>query len=200
MTRYAVVCLTTAAVLRAASFYPQKPNDAKAVYLVKENFPVHGDGAGDDAPALQQAIDRVQEKSNHGIVFIPPGRYRLGVTVNLWRGIRLIGFGEARPVFVLGPRTPGFDAGEGKYMIHFRNARPKPDQPPGDANNTTFYSGIGNIDFEIGDGNPAAVAVRFHVAQLSSLGHIDFNIGQAKAAVEAIGNEIEGNCSDPYGC
>ena len=191
MTRYAIVCLTMAAVLRAASFYPQKPNDAKAVYLVKENFPVHGDGAGDDAPALQQAIDRVQEKSNHGIVFIPPGRYRLGATVNLWRGIRLIGFGEARPVFVLGPRTPGFDAGEGKYMIHFRNARPKPDQPPGDANNTTFYSGVGNIDFEIGDGNPAAVAVRFHVAQLSSLEHIDFNIGQAKAAVEAIGNEIE---------
>ncbi len=180
-----------AAQAPSASYYPYRLTDAKAVYLEKPTFAVRADGIGDDAPALQQAIDRVQEASPAGVVFIPEGKYRLAQTVNVWRGIRLIGFGPRRPVFVLGENTPGFDSGSGKYMIHFRNFRPKPGEPLGDARGETFFSGISNIDVEIREGNPAAVAVRFHVAQLSSLEHMDFRIGSGKGAVEAIGNEIE---------
>ncbi len=50
---------------------------------------------------------------------------------------------------------------------------------------------MSNIDFEIGDGNPAAVAVRFHVAQHSFLTHMDFHLGSALAGVYQAGNEAE---------
>lgn len=83
-------------------------NDPEAVYLTHENFKVAADGIGDDAPAIQAAIDLVQEKSGSGIVFIPEGTYRLGKTVYIWRGIRLIGYGEKRPIFKLGENTPGY--------------------------------------------------------------------------------------------
>jgi hypothetical protein len=60
-----------------------------------------------------------------------------------------------------------------------------------DANPNTFYSAMTNIDFEIGDGNPAAVAVRFHLAQHAFLTHMDFHIGSGMAALYQVGNEAE---------
>ncbi|MEJ2108472.1 MAG: glycosyl hydrolase family 28-related protein, partial [Acidobacteriota bacterium] len=177
-------------VLRADSFFPQSPEDPQAVYLTKDQIDVYADGIGDDAEALQEAIDRVQEKTRVGVVFIPEGRYRLGKTVFVWQGIRLIGYGRTRPVFVLGESTPGFQDGTGKYMVHFADYRPRQGMPFSDGSEFTFYSGINNIDFEIQDGNPAATAIRFHVAQHSSLQNMDFHIGSARAAVEDIGNQI----------
>jgi sugar lactone lactonase YvrE len=60
-----------------------------------------------------------------------------------------------------------------------------------DANENTFYAAISNIDFEIGDGNPAAVAIRFHGAQHCFLSHMDFHVGSGLAALTEIGNEAE---------
>src|SRR6185436_9311990 len=48
-----------------------------------------------------------------------------------------------------------------------------------------------NIDVEIGEGNPAAVAIRFHVAQHGVLSHMDFHVGSGLAALTQIGNEVE---------
>ena len=175
--------------LLAASYYPLRPDDPRAVYFTAEAFGAHADGAGDDADALQQAINRVQETTRAGVVFIPEGRYRLGKTVYVWQGIRLIGYGQKRPVFVLGRSTPGFQEGAGRYMIHFADNRPAAGGPIVDATEFTFYSGMSNIDFELQDGNPAAVAVRFHVAQHSALTHMDFQVGSARAALEDIGNQ-----------
>ena len=50
---------------------------------------------------------------------------------------------------------------------------------------------MSNIDFEIGAGNPAAIAIRFHVAQHGYLSHMDFHIGSGLAALTEIGNEAE---------
>jgi hypothetical protein len=60
-----------------------------------------------------------------------------------------------------------------------------------DANSGTFYSAMSNVDFEIGDGNPAATAVRFHAAQHAYLSHIDFHIGSGLAGIYQVGNEAE---------
>jgi sugar lactone lactonase YvrE len=180
-----------AAPLRAASYYPQRLDDPKAIYLTTNDFPVHADGVGDDADGLQQAIDRLQETTHQGIVFIPEGKYRLGKTVLVWAGIRLIGYGAHRPVFVLGENTPGYQEGPGKYMIHFVSDRPKDGRAVRDANPGTFYSGISNIDMEILRGNPAAVCVRAHWAQHCFLAHMDFRVGTGRAGVEEIGNECE---------
>jgi sugar lactone lactonase YvrE len=186
-----VVAFLTMESALAASYYPARLEDPKAIYLTAPDFPVHADGAADDSDALQQAIDRVQETTHQGIVFIPEGQYHLGKTVHVWNGIRLIGYGSHRPVFILGENTPGFQEGPGKYLVHFVSDRPKDGQPIRDANPGTFYTGMSNIDIEIRDGNPSAVGIRFHVAQHSYLAHIDFHIGSGRAGVEEIGNEAE---------
>jgi len=141
----AAAVMLSAAPLFAISHYQGRPNDPKAVYLTPENFPVNADGVGDDSPAIQQAIDKVRETSGQGIVFVPSGRYRLTKTIYIWPGIRLIGFGAARPTFVLGAKTPGFQQGPA-YMVFFAGGRPAPNATPPDANPGTFYSAMSNID------------------------------------------------------
>jgi sugar lactone lactonase YvrE len=178
--------------LCGASYYTARLDDPGAVYLTPDRFRVRGDGLADDSNAVQQAIDQVQESANHqGIVFIPEGRYRLTNTIIVWAGIRLIGYGASRPVFVLGENTPGFQEGSGKYLFHFVSVRPPAGQPIKDANAGTFYSAMSNIDIEIKDGNPAAIGIRFHVAQHCYLAHMDFRIGSGMAGLHDIGNEAE---------
>jgi hypothetical protein len=194
----------------AASYYPLRPEDPKAVYLTSDKFPVHGDGTADDSAAIQAAIDRAAEHGE-GIVLVPSGRYRLTRTIYVWPSVRLIGFGKTRPVFVLPDNTPGYQQGLG-YMFLFAGGKPRkqpridfatgrpaepivgtvpPDASIPDANPGTFYSAMSNVDFEIGKGNSAAVAIRFHVAQHCYLAHIDFWIGSGLAALKDIGNEAE---------
>jgi hypothetical protein len=155
-------CLVLGRIFAGESVYTLRPEDSQAVYL-DDSFGARGDGAADDTAALQAAIDRVQETTRRGIVFIPSGRYRLTRELQVWSGIRLIGYGATRPVLVLGENTPGYQEGEGKYLVHFVSDRPAaPGQPVRDANPGTFYSAMSNIDLEIRDGNPAAVGVRSH--------------------------------------
>ena len=199
-----ILALMAAAALSMAaqSVFPVRPDDPHAVYLERGGFGAAGDGKGDDTAAIQAAIDRVQETTGEGVVFVAEGRYRISRTIRLWTGIRLIGYGEHRPVFLLGPNTPGFQEGHeflgtGRYMLQFASRRPAPGEPVVDANEFTFYSGISNLDFEIGEGNPAAIAVRFHVAQHSFLQHMRFQVGDGRAALEDVGNgaidlQIEG--------
>jgi hypothetical protein len=125
----------------------------------------------------------------------------------MWPGVRLFGFGRTRPVFVLAAATPGFERGVGS-MIVFTGNRPRADGADrgpvpvpvpvptsvpfdpaiADANSGTFYSAMANVDFEIGAGNPAATAVRFHAAQHAYLSHIDFRLGSALAGIYQVGN------------
>jgi hypothetical protein len=188
--------------MTAQSVFPMRPDDRHAVYLERGSFGAAADGKGDDTAAIQAAIDRVQETTEQGIVLIAEGRYRISRTIHLWSGIRLIGYGAHRPVFVLGADTPGFQEGHeflgtGRYMLQFASRRPAAGESVVDANEFTFYSGISNLDFEIGAGNPAAIAVRFHVAQHSFLQHMRFLVGDGRAALEDVGNgaidlQIEG--------
>ena len=185
--------------LVANSYYSSRIEDAKAVYLTSDHFAVRGDGVADDSDAIQQAIDKVQETTTQGILFIPAGRYRLTKTIYIWPGIRLIGYGATRPVFYLGPRTPGFQR-EPTYMVFFAGARPKAAQQNGatsgapvpatplDATAGTFYSAISNIDIEIGEGNEEAIGIRAHYAQHSFLEHMDFRIGSGLAGIRDGGN------------
>jgi Pectate lyase superfamily protein/SMP-30/Gluconolactonase/LRE-like region len=181
------VMLSSATPLFGISYYPVRLEDPKAVYLTRENFPVSGDGLADDSAAIQQAINKVQETTRQGILFVPAGRYRLTKTIYIWPGIRLIGFGAVRPTLLLAPQTPGFQQGPA-YMVFFAGGRPAPDAIPPDANPGTFYSAMSNIDIEIQDGNPGAVGVRAHYAQHCFLAHMDFHIGSALAGIHDGGN------------
>ncbi len=195
-----ILCFCTAAF--ATSVITTRLDDSKAIYV---DAPATN---ADSSAALQAAIDKASGTGREGIVFVPAGRYTLTRTVYLWPGVRLIGYGATRPVFVLPPHTPGFQKGMG-VMVMFTglapHERPRAGDriafpPPGsvppnnnvaDANPNTFYSAMSNIDIEIGDGNPAAVAVRFHVAQHSFLTHMDFHLGSGLAGIYQVGNEAE---------
>jgi len=183
-------------IVYTASYYPQRLEDASAVYVTSEAFSVHGDGIADDTVALQQAIDKVVEAQHEGIVFLPSGRYRLTQTLHIWPGIRLIGFGAARPVLLVAPNTPYFQKGPA-YMVYFAGNHPKLPTAPGiepevhDANPGTFYSAMSNIDMESQDGNPGAVGVRARYAQHCYLAHIDFRIGAGLAGIHDGGNVAE---------
>jgi hypothetical protein len=190
-----------------ASVIATRLDDPKAVYLTPSEFGAHADGKGDDSAAVQAAIDKAENNAREGIVFVAPGRYRLTRTVYVWPGVRIFGYGATRPVFVLAPDTPGFQKGLA-VMVMFTGARaanaggrgrvpfPPPDSVPpnnliADAGPGTFYSAMSNLDFEIGDGNPAAVAIRCHFAQHAYLSHIDFHLGSALAGLTEVGNEAE---------
>src|SRR4051794_4573673 len=55
------VTLVLVPLARAQSVFTLRPDDARAVDFTKEGFGASGDGVGDDADALQNAINRVQE-------------------------------------------------------------------------------------------------------------------------------------------
>jgi hypothetical protein len=192
----------------AASVFTTRLEDPKAIEFTAQAFGAHADGQADDSAALQAAIDRAGIDPLGGTLLVPQGRYRLSRTIYVWSGVRIVGYGAARPIFVLADGTPGFQTGVG-VMVMFTGSRPGdpvhagsriPFPPPGsvppndeiaDANPGTFYSAMNNIDFEIGDHNPAAVAIRFHAAQHAYLRHIDFHIGSGLAGLTQIGNEAE---------
>ena len=179
----------------AQSIYTQRPPDPLAV-VAEASAGLRGDGVADDTVALQSAIDRVADTTGQGLVFLPSGRYRISKTIYVWSGIRLIGYGRERPVILLAPDTPGYQSGHGflgtgRYMLQFASRKPAVGQEIVDANEFTFYSGISNVDFEIGNGNPAAICIRFHVAQHSFLSHMHFAVGQGRAAVEDVGNQAD---------
>src|SRR6202166_2154504 len=192
------VLLVSSTRLCADSQYSARLDDARAVYLTPDHFPVHADGVADDSDALQQAINKVQETTTQGILFLPSGRYRITRTIYIWPSIRVIGYGKTRPVLVLGAHTPGFQQGP-SYMIFFTGDRPGRNRPSGDVHNSgesappdanpgTFYSALSNVDIDMQDGNPGAVGVRAHYAQHCYLAHIDFHIGSGLAGIHDGGN------------
>jgi Pectate lyase superfamily protein/SMP-30/Gluconolactonase/LRE-like region len=169
---------------RSSSFYAQRPDDPKAVYITPSG--------SDDTAALQQALNRVQETTGQGIILLAPGQYHVSDTIYIWPGIRLIGYGATRPVVVLPATTPGFGkASCEKIMLFFAGRRPRNGDPVPDANPGTFYSALANIDIEIEKGNEGAVAVRAHYAQHCFLAHMDFHLGSALAGIHEGGNVVE---------
>ena len=208
LIRYSVLATLLAGIAPAASVITTRLEDPKAVYLAAAEFGAKGDGQRDDSASIQAAIDKAENHVREGILFVPAGRYRLTRTIYVWPGVRIFGFGATRPVFVLAPDTPGFQKGVG-VMVMFTGARPgsfpggggrgfripfppvgsvPPNDAIADANPGTFYPAMSNIDFEIGDGNPAAIGIRFHAAQHAYLSHMDFHTGSGLAALTEIGN------------
>ena len=110
-----MLCFCPAAF--AASTITTRVEDPKAIYL---DAPAT---TGDSSAALQAAIDKASGTGREGIVFVPAGRYTVTRTVFLWPGVRLIGYGATRPVFVLPPNTPGFQKGMG-VMVMFTGLTP----------------------------------------------------------------------------
>jgi hypothetical protein len=188
--------LSQAAAPASISAFQSMPDDPHAIVVRAK-----GDGITDDSAAIQQAIDSAANKGEGGLVFLPAGRYRITRSILIPLAVRVYGVGKTRPVFVLAPNTPGYQKGVANMVIFTGGDQytvgkvpmPVPGEVPftgkvRDANSATFYSALSNVDFEIGDGNPATAAVRMHTAQHSNLSHIDFHTGSGLAGVYQVGN------------
>jgi hypothetical protein len=202
----ALTLLASTAAFASTSAMQSAPSDPRAVTVEGK-----GDGNADDTDAIQHALDEASEHG--GVVFLPSGRYKISRSVLIWPAVRLFGTGRKRPVLVLADNTPGFQKGVGS-MVVFTGARrgviahndmgrvevtrvpfPPPtvvpfDSTVADANPNTFYSGVSNVDIQIGAGNPAATGVRFRVAQHSFLSNMDFELGSGFAGIYQAGNVV----------
>src|SRR5690242_14002929 len=182
---------------KSKSFYTKQLMDSDAVYFTPENFHIKADGSMDVSDVLQQALYDLKTTHNFGILFLPEGKYLISKTIYVPQAIRIIGYGANRPLIVLKKNSPGFqqpdssDKGKAKYMFWFIHSVPKPGQKPGDAGAGTFYSAMSNVDLEIEDGNPYAVALRTHYAQHSFIAHVDIHINNGFAGMFDVGNEME---------
>ncbi len=192
----AALCAPLAVNAASVSAFTIMPKDGRSVTVKAK-----GDGRADDSAAIQSAIDTAANKGEGGVVFLPSGRYRITRTILIPLAVRVYGVGPTRPVFVLADNTPGYQKGivnmvvfmggdqysVGKVPVPVASVHPYSDKVR-DANSSTFYSALSNVDFEIGAGNPAAAAVRQRTAQHSNLSHIDFHIGSGIAGVYNVGN------------
>ena len=190
-----------------ASVFTARLDDPKAIYLTAEDFGARGDGQADDGgdPGGDRQI-RGQRPRRHRLY--PSGRYRLTRTdLCLARRARLRLWSPRALSSCLADNTPGFQKGVG-VMVMFtgagRRSRPGrvPFPPPGsvppndaiaDANPEHLLFGDEQHRFRDRRGNPAAVAIRFHVAQHAYLSHMDFHIGSGLAALYPGGQRGRGS-------
>ncbi len=191
------VSLLRAASDESISVYQWKLNDPEAFYFTPDSFNICADGKTDVSDELQAAINKVKLEKNFGILFIPEGKYLISKTIYIPGSVRLIGYGRKRPMFVLGRNTPGYqepdpqDKANANYMFWFTSGIVTPGEPIRDASAGTFYSTFSNIDITIEKGNPAAIALRTHVAQHGFVSHCNIYIGDGKAGIFDVGNEME---------
>lgn len=179
------------------SVFTDRPVDTAAVYFTPEYFPIKADGSADVSNALQEALNAAKHKeSGCGILFVPEGVYKLSKTIYVPAGVRLIGYGAKRPVFVLTKNAPGFreetsETNKGKYLFWFISGNYRPGRPATDANAGTFYSSLMNADIRIEDGNPNVSAIRAHFAQHCSISNVTIHVGKGRAGIVDAGNHLE---------
>ncbi len=192
--------LLSAACLSAQnleSAFTAKPDDPAAVYFTPEAFGVDHSGKKDASEALQKALDTAKEKENGcGILFVPQGTYKLSRTIYIPSGVRLIGYGKKRPMFVLAKNSPGFqeatpETSKGKYLFWFIGGSHHPSGRISDATAGTFYSSMLNVDIRIDDGNPNASAIRAHFAQHCSISSVAIHVGKGRAGIVDAGNHLK---------
>lgn len=177
-------------VTKAQSVYTNAPDDQEALFFTSESFNIKANGKQDVSDALQLAINKLKKERNFGILFIPEGKYLISKTIYVPKAIRIIGYGQNRPEFILAKNTDGY-LDEFNYMFWFTSNLVKEGLEPKDATAGTFYSAISNIDFRIEEGNTKAIALRTHFAQHGFVSHCNFYINEGYAGIYDLGNEIE---------
>lgn len=179
------------------SVFTDRPVDEAAVYFTPQEFNLKADGRTDVSDAFQEALRQAKHKENGcGILFIPEGEYKLSKTIYIPSGVRIIGYGKKRPVFVLTEKAPGFqkvtrETAKGKYLFWFISGDYRSGGHVSDANAGTFYSSMMNVDIRIEDGNPNASAIRAHFAQHCSVSHVTIHVGKGRAGIVDAGNHLE---------
>lgn len=179
------------------SVFTDRPVDSAAVYFAPGKFGLKLDRDIDVSNALQEALDQAGHKENGcGILFVPEGEYKLSKTIYVPSGVRIIGYGRKRPVFVLARKSTGFqevtrETEKVKYLFWFIGGSHRQNGHVDDANSGTFYSSMLNADIRIEDGNPNAIGIRAHFAQHCSISNVTIYVGNGRAGIADAGNHLE---------
>jgi type 1 glutamine amidotransferase len=112
-----IVLPSGAVIISGESFYKLKPVDAEAVYFTPAAFQITADGKTDVSDALQGAINKMKLEQNYGIIFIPEGTFKISRTIYIPAAIRIIGYGQKRPLFILKKNTPGYQTPVFKALV-----------------------------------------------------------------------------------
>ncbi|WP_163543147.1 glycosyl hydrolase family 28-related protein [Occultella kanbiaonis] len=191
------------------SVYATMPQDPLAVVLGSPEFPVYGDGVGDDTAVIQAAIDEASRRGGEnwlgnivggarglevgdggGLVFVPEGTYRVTARLDLHASVRLVGFGSARPEFYVAPATPAF-AGEPEFVFAATRRPFVPGTPVTFGNNDTFGTGLVNVNIVVAEHNPGAVGVRFGGAQMFLLQDVGITLADGYAGIDHNANLLQ---------
>ena len=190
------------------SVYQQKFADETGIFFTEEEFPELKNATEDVSGVLMKAIQKLVDEQHYGILYIPEGEDRIRHTILIPRAVRLIGYGQNRPVFVLPAGTKGFEGMDGteaenivpgyqdgypgaNYLFWFIGDTDLHAEKIQDANAGTFYSALTNIDFRIEENNPGAICIRSHFAQHGFVSHCGFELGDGLAGIYDVGNEME---------
>lgn len=142
-------------------------------------------GQRDSTDAIQRAI--VTARNAQMVCFFPAGTYRVSDTLSCIQDLYVRSHGMvsggrthpcvlvgshkgARPKILLAPNSPGFgDPKKPKYVVHFWARALSEGEPTEPQPNISMDQMFVNIDIEIGQGNPGAVAIRHRAAQGSGV-------------------------------
>jgi hypothetical protein len=183
--------------MRTDSIYKSFINDERAVYFDDSHYDIKSDGTEDVSEKLQKAINSISLSDGYGTLFVNEGTYLLSNTIYVPKAVRIIGYGNTRPVFVLKDGAAGFDVphpddkGGFKYLFWFVAKTVLNENEIEDADPGTFYSAMSNIDIRLGEGNPYAVALRTHYAQHSFVSYMNIDVMSGMAGIYDVGNEME---------
>lgn len=162
------------------SVYRKQFDDEMGIFFTEEEFPELRDSRGDVSGVLTKAIQRLTDEQRYGILYIPEGEYRIRHTVLIPRAVRLIGYGESRPVFVLPAGTEGFEGQpDGTDALGCAAGQESPmEQENPMARYLEGYPGANYMFWFIGDSDLTAETVRDADAGTfySALSNIDFRI------------------------
>ena len=130
------------------------PADAGVINV--RDFGAKGDGKTDDTVAIQKAIDHYMGQFR--ILYFPNGTYlvtnKLSYGGDIGRAKQFVmqGQSEAGTVIKLSDNAPGYEAGQRKFLLTMYE---------GGSTGQAFHNFIYNMTFDVGKGNPGAVALQW---------------------------------------
>jgi len=143
------------------------------MWNIKTDFGAIGDGITDDTEAFREAFRGDENRyltgeheGGYRALYIPPGTYLVSDSLVIGDKKKVIfGAGKERTIIRLKANTPGFtDANNPKIFI---------DALAKQYLAQNFFMHIKHLSIEIGEGNPGAVALKFHTNNTGAVFDVD---------------------------
>jgi hypothetical protein len=160
------------------------PRDCGYIDL-KECFGARGDGKSDDTPALREAFRVLsnQPSLDHNTLYIPPGTYLVGETLQHGRSLSVIGAGSAKTVIKLRDKCNGFSRTGDVRAVWLVDSSQAPAVGAGDAVDRAAEIEISHLTIDTGKGNVGAKGIDVHSGLLRRIEDVQIRSGDSAGLV-----------------